>query len=108
MWQSTFGSKKLCEAKAFQIAQTEDQQYFTGQNLLPEERIILADELEHVAAAIDLLPERERVALYQRVVLGKTYAEIAKELQIAQDHARKILERARAHIREMVYGGKGI
>lgn len=79
-----------------------------AQQLLPENRVLLQETLDHVMAAIDSLPAREQDILFLRIEEGFEYEEIAAIYNTSSANIRKILERVRKYIKQSVYGRNGI
>lgn len=77
-------------------------------DMLPENRVLLQDTLDHVMAAIDKLPAREQDILFLRIKERREYEEIATLYKTTPANIRKIVERARKHLKVTVYGSDGI
>lgn len=58
------------------------------------------EEMTNVAAELDRLPKRERVAVCMRLVDGMTQVQIAEALALSQGHVSKLLARGFARLRE--------
>ena len=82
-----------------------DDPYPGGWRSFPEEwrsteGPVLADELRaQVRTAIDALPERQRVVLTLRDVMGHGSGEVCEMLEISSANQRVLLHRARAAVR---------
>ena len=82
-----------------------DDQYPGGWRTFPlawpsSERTVLAGEVRaQVRAAIDALPDRQRLVIGLRDVLGHTSAEVCEMLEISGPNQRVLLHRARAAVR---------
>ena len=64
------------------------------------EGAVLGGEVRaHVRAAIDALPDRQRVVITLRDVLGHTSGEVCEMLEISGPNQRVLLHRARAAVR---------
>nr|MDQ6916174.1 sigma-70 family RNA polymerase sigma factor [Actinomycetota bacterium] len=66
---------------------------------LPEERLLAAETLTLVAAAIDALPPAQREVIRLRDVEGWSAPEVADALEISAGNQRVLLHRARAKVR---------
>jgi RNA polymerase sigma-70 factor (ECF subfamily) len=82
-----------------------DDQYPGGWRTFPlawpsSERTVLAGEVRaQVRAAIDALPDRQRLVITLRDVLGHTSGEVCEMLEISGPNQRVLLHRARAAVR---------
>lgn len=85
------------------IAQTLE-----SQDMLPEHRVLLRDTLDHAMAAIEQLSDREQNILFLRIKEEREYDEIAALYKTTPANIRKIVERARKHLKVTVYGSDGI
>ena len=70
-----------------------------GRSESPERRALSADALRCVGAALDALPQRQRIAVTLRDLIGASAAEVAAELGISAVNERILLHRARSRIR---------
>ena len=52
----------------------------------------------HVADALEVLPERQRMALWLAAVEGQSYAEVAETLSTSEKSVKALVHRARVHI----------
>jgi RNA polymerase sigma factor (sigma-70 family) len=68
-----------------------------------EKRIVLEEDLRNTHAAIDLLPEKERMALQMKVTMDMNYKDIAQAVGISETSVHKYITRAREKIRKSVY-----
>ncbi|MBE2320680.1 sigma-70 family RNA polymerase sigma factor [Solirubrobacter sp. CPCC 204708] len=66
----------------------------------PEDRLLQAETLERVNAAIDRLPPRQQEVLVLRDVEGWQPAEVGEALNLTDGNQRVLLHRARAKVRE--------
>ena len=66
---------------------------------LPEQAFERRERLAHVVAAVQALPPRQRDAVVLRELEGRSYEEIAAELQISDGAVRQLLNRARTTLR---------
>jgi RNA polymerase sigma-70 factor (ECF subfamily) len=72
------------------------------------ESAVLASEVRKtVKAALDLLPERQRIVITLRDVLGHTSDEVCEMLDISTGNQRVLLHRARAAVRAHLAGYLG-
>jgi RNA polymerase sigma-70 factor, ECF subfamily len=82
-----------------------DDQYPGGWKAFPSawastESAVLASEIRTtVKAALDLLPERQRIVITLRDVLGHSSDEVCEMLEISTANQRVLLHRARAAVR---------
>jgi RNA polymerase sigma-70 factor, ECF subfamily len=67
--------------------------------VLPEERLLAAETLAVVRAAVDELPPRQREVFLLRDVEGWDAPEVAEALEISPGNERVLLHRARAKVR---------
>jgi RNA polymerase sigma-70 factor (ECF subfamily) len=67
--------------------------------VLPEERLLAAETLAVVRAAVDELPARQREVFLLRDVEGWDAAEVAEALELSPGNERVLLHRARAKVR---------
>jgi RNA polymerase sigma-70 factor, ECF subfamily len=85
-----------------------DDQYPGGWKAFPAdwgstESAVLAGEVRAtVKAAVDLLPERQRIVITLRDVLGHTSDEVCEMLDISTANQRVLLHRARAAVRSQL------
>lgn len=70
----------------------------------PEDAAVAAEVRQLLAAAIDALPERQRIVLTLHDVQGLTSAEVSEVLDITQQNERVLLHRARAKVRAALEG----
>lgn len=68
-----------------------------------EKRIVLEEDLRNTHVAIDLLPEKERMALQMKVTMDMNYKDIAQAVGISETSVHKYITRAREKIRKSVY-----
>ena len=66
----------------------------------PPELVEEKHRLEHVVREIDALPERQRSAVVLRELEGRSYDEIARELEATPAVVRQLLHRARSRLRD--------
>lgn len=66
---------------------------------MPEERLLSAETLSRVQAAIDALPPNQREVIRLRDVLGWTSGEVCNALEISETNQRVLLHRARSKVR---------
>lgn len=66
----------------------------------PEARLLGAEQRSEIAAAIAVLPPRQRLVIALRDVEGCSAAEAAQALGISTDNQRVLLHRARATVRD--------
>jgi len=66
--------------------------------------MVLSDreDLGRLRAAIDQLPERERLAIYLRFVQGVDPPEVAEAIGVTANNLRVVLCRAKAHLRAIL------
>ena len=64
----------------------------------PEQTLLQHDRLERLAAVLDELPERERVAIEMHRVGGYTLSEIARRLEVSTATARRLVRNAVVHV----------
>jgi len=74
--------------------------YPTDWRRLPEERLTSLETLEVVRAAIEELPEAQRLVITMRDVAGAEAEEVCDALDITAGNQRVLLHRARARVRE--------
>ena len=74
--------------------------YPTDWRRLPEERLTSLETLEVVRAAIEELPEAQRLVITMRDVAGADAEEVCDALGISAGNQRVLLHRARARVRE--------
>jgi RNA polymerase sigma-70 factor (ECF subfamily) len=67
-----------------------------------ESAVVAGEIREHVAAALDTLPERQRIVITLRDVLGHGSDEVCEMLDISAANQRVLLHRARASVRAML------
>jgi RNA polymerase sigma-70 factor, ECF subfamily len=67
---------------------------------LPEDRLLSREVLEHVRAAIDRLPPRQRDVIVLRDVGGFGAEEACAALDLSEGNQRVLLHRARAKVRQ--------
>src|SRR3954451_13263788 len=67
--------------------------------MLPEERLLSSELLEHVRAAIEELPPRQREVIVLRDVEGWTSEEVREALELSEANQRVLLHRARSKVR---------
>jgi RNA polymerase sigma-70 factor (ECF subfamily) len=65
----------------------------------PEQHTLAAETRARVAAAVDRLPDRQRVVIVLRDVEGYTSEEVCSMLEISAANQRVLLHRARASVR---------
>ncbi len=88
----------------------DDDQYPGGWRSFPQEwdsaeGSVLAGEVRaHLRAAIDALPERKRVVITLRDVMGHSSDEVCDMLEISGANQRVLLHRARAAVRAQLAG----
>lgn len=68
-----------------------------------EQKILLSDELSHVLKAIYALPDRERLAMRLKFEMDMSDKEISEAMEISPDSVRRYINRAREHLRQMVF-----
>lgn len=68
-----------------------------------EQKVILIDEFNRVSKAIYALPERERLVMQFKFEMGKSNEEVAEAMGISTESVRRYINRARAHIRQILY-----
>ena len=87
-----------------------DDQYPGGWRSFPQEwhsaeGSVLAGEVRmHLRAAIDALPDRKRIVITLRDVMGHSSAEVCEMLEISGGNQRVLLHRARAEVRAQLAG----
>lgn len=64
----------------------------------PEQTLLRHDRLERLAAVLDELPERERVAIEMHRVGGYTLSEIARRLEVSTATAHRLVRNAVVHV----------
>jgi RNA polymerase sigma-70 factor (ECF subfamily) len=74
--------------------------YPTDWRRLPEERLTSLETLEVVRAAIEELPEAQRLVITMRDVAGASSEEVCDALDVSAGNQRVLLHRARARVRE--------
>lgn len=77
-------------------------------DMLPENRVLLQETIDHTVQAIGKLSEREQDILFLRIMEKREYTEIAEMYGATPENIRKIVERVRKQIKLTVYGRKGI
>jgi len=70
----------------------------------PEERLLAAETLERVEAAIAMLPPRQQEVIVLRDVEGWTAADVNTALGLSDGNQRVLLHRARAKVRDQLEG----
>ena len=65
----------------------------------PETGLLSAELREHLLAAIDELPHRQRAVITLRDVVGLSSAEVRDLLEVSEGNQRVLLHRARAKVR---------
>lgn len=70
-----------------------------------EQKILLRDELESLERILLQLPERERDVLRLKYQQGFKDGEVAALVGLAESSVRKYIERARKHIKAVMYEG---
>jgi RNA polymerase sigma-70 factor (ECF subfamily) len=65
----------------------------------PERHVLAAETRALLVAAVDRLPERQRVVILLRDVAGYTAAEVCSILEVSAANQRVLLHRARAFVR---------
>ncbi len=104
-WSSVPGDEDRGPTVDPGLFQGADDQYPGGWRSFPRawqssERIVVAGELRTmVRSAIDALPERQRVVLTLRDVVGHSSADVCQILDISGANQRVLLHRARATVR---------
>jgi RNA polymerase sigma-70 factor (ECF subfamily) len=68
-------------------------------DLVPEDHVVLAEVGEQVLAAIDHLPERQRVVITLRDIQDLSAAEVCELLGLSEVNQRVLLHRARSRAR---------
>ncbi|MGA9101030.1 RNA polymerase sigma factor [Aeromicrobium sp.] len=87
-----------------------DDQYPGGWRSFPQEwhsaeGSVLAGEVRtHLRAAIDALPDRKRIVITLRDVMGHSSDEVCEMLEISGGNQRVLLHRARAEVRAQLAG----
>jgi RNA polymerase sigma-70 factor (ECF subfamily) len=76
--------------------------YPTDWRRLPEERLTSIETLELVKAAIEELPEAQRLVITMRDVAGLSSEEVCQALDVTAGNQRVLLHRARARVREVL------
>jgi RNA polymerase sigma-70 factor (ECF subfamily) len=74
--------------------------YPTDWRRLPEERLTSLETLEVVRAAIEELPEAQRLVITMRDLAGASSEEVCEALDVTMGNQRVLLHRARARVRE--------
>jgi RNA polymerase sigma-70 factor, ECF subfamily len=72
----------------------------TDWSRLPEERLASQETIGVVRAAIETLPESQRLVITLRDVVGCTTAEVCDALELSPENQRVLLHRARARVRD--------
>jgi RNA polymerase sigma-70 factor (ECF subfamily) len=67
---------------------------------LPEERLTSLETVELVRAAIEQLPDAQRIVITMRDVAGLSSDEVCDALDVTAGNQRVLLHRARARVRE--------
>jgi RNA polymerase sigma-70 factor (ECF subfamily) len=70
----------------------------------PEQHTLTRETAAHLRAAVDRLPERQRVVLVLRDVEGYEAEEVCSILEITRANQRVLLHRARASVRQELAG----
>ena len=70
----------------------------------PEERLLAAETLDRVEAAIAMLPPRQQEVIVLRDVEGWTAADVNTALGLSDGNQRVLLHRARAKVRDQLEG----
>lgn len=71
---------------------------------VPEDRLLSAETLGYVAAAIEDLPANQREVIRMRDVLGWSSQEVCNALDITETNQRVLLHRARSKVRRALEG----
>jgi RNA polymerase sigma-70 factor (ECF subfamily) len=71
-----------------------------------ESAVIAAETRATVGAALDTLPERQRIVITLRDVIGHTSGEVCEMLDISAGNQRVLLHRARAAVRSELGNGR--
>jgi RNA polymerase sigma-70 factor (ECF subfamily) len=69
---------------------------------VPEDRLLAAETLGVVAAALDALPAAQAAVIRMRDVLGMSSEEVRNALDLSETNQRVLLHRARARVRRAV------
>ena len=83
-------------AHAEEILATGEKENFDGMS--PERVLIEKERFEIMRAAIETMPEEDRRVLLMHRLRARTYADIARELQMSESGVRRAVARAVAHI----------
>jgi RNA polymerase sigma-70 factor, ECF subfamily len=73
----------------------------------PESELLAGELRAELVAAIDALPEQQRVVVTLRDVVGLTAAEVCEMLEVSEVNQRVLLHRGRARCREALAGRPG-
>lgn len=104
-WSSVVGDEDLGPTVDPSLFRDTDDAYPGGWRSFPQawhsaEGSVLADEVRtQLRLAIDALPDRQRVVVTLRDVLGHTSDEVCQMLEISGANQRVLLHRARAAVR---------
>jgi RNA polymerase sigma factor (sigma-70 family) len=72
----------------------------------PEQRALSAEEARRIQAAIDRLPDEQRLAVVLCDVQGLSYDEAAQAMEVELGTVKSRLSRGRARLRELLIEGK--
>ncbi len=97
------GEERAVDPDRFQTEHDRWPQHWTSFPFawehLPEERLLAAETIDVIRAALDRLPAAQREVLVLRDVLGVSSPEICNALAISETNQRVLLHRARAKLR---------
>lgn len=97
---------KQQRSKRFAVSAEKETIEAAPDNFDVERKILLEEELSLVWRASEQLPPNEREVLQMKYGMGMSDNEIAKALGLMESSIRKYVERARKHIKEILYGEK--
>lgn len=97
---------KQQRSKRFAVSAEKETIEAVPDNFDVERKILLEEELSLVWRASEQLPPNEREVLQMKYGMGMSDNEIAKALGLMESSIRKYVERARKHIKEILYGEK--
>ena len=89
-----------------QVTLTENEPISqTGYEREIENRIILYEEVEQVLNALQYLSKRDQTVLRMKFFYGQSNTEIADAIQVSENVVRKVIERSRKRLKEIIYQG---
>ena len=74
----------------------------TDVTAMPEEELTRQTEIDAVRAAIDALPEEQKMIITMRDITGLSYAEIAEALGLEMGTVKSRINRARGNVKKFL------